>query len=345
MNLLKEIGLQAEKAERILAEAPPSLPPDLGDVEEPQEDGAVSKIIDAIFTVPNGKMRAVLAMSSSELKSIYLTTNGAVKFVESLTDKMLDTIASDDTFFKVVGSKFEMADVVNVSKSDRPLVVLLNIDDNLIAQLSESEISGHKEVRDFLIEAFSQANYVATLNAPAIKSAHAATKEDFSVTKFVAAYPDKNLITAAREEEEQQQPIPEPPAPEEAKPEPTTVPDLGHIEEPKVEETAVPTPRSLLLSEIEAILPAMPVKMDLSPVPPPAVVAPPAQPAIPAKQELKPMPKAEAQLVGEISINRSAIEDALRQALASEKRATKWTFTIKRNSQGFIETIEAQANS
>ena len=65
----------------------------------------------------------------------------------------------------------------------------------------------------------------------------------------------------------------------------------------------------------------------------------------PPKQELAKVPEVKEEIVQitEPPINKEAIENLVRSTLANEKKPQKWNFVIKRNDQGFIESIEATA--
>lgn len=258
------------------------------------------------FMVPAGSVRGVLLLTEEQFTS-YVSPKGDEKFALSLTEGDLNTIASDKSFFKLTGNMFTPGDVSFESDKDR--AILLNIPEELMEEFANSDFNSYDDARNFLVKAFSHDHYVATANHRQARLNHVQINRS-NAAKYVE------------------------------------VQDLSYVDviEEQVEEIQVVKPAVVEAKPVEAkpVVETKPVVLE--PVKP--VVAEPVRAAIPVKV-VRPVEEEKTSSPSlstfEVAINTKVIEDTMKKVLGAEKQK-KWTFTVKRDSRGFIESIEALSN-
>ena len=136
-----------------------------------------------IFDVPAGFKRGILMLTREQLKTTYSKINGYNDFVDSLSDKEMMVLTTDDAFFKIA-EEFSLDIVKEAFKSDRDVCVLLNIDERTISKLNEQDIDSIGAVRGFLRTVLNHKFYVSTLNAEAIVNENA-TRDKFAPSRLI----------------------------------------------------------------------------------------------------------------------------------------------------------------
>jgi hypothetical protein len=136
-----------------------------------------------IFEVPAGFKRGILMLTREQLKTTYSKINGYNDFVDSLSEKEMMVLTTDDAFFKIT-EEFSLDIVKESFKSDREVCVLLNIDEKTISKLNEQDIDSMGAVRGFLRTVLNHKFYVGVLNARAIVNENA-TRDKFAPSRLV----------------------------------------------------------------------------------------------------------------------------------------------------------------
>lgn len=185
-------------------------------------ESATQQVLGRIFTTPSDSTRAVLFLNDSDLKDRYLTGQGEQKIVDAATDEQIAATfphanfqleggaADANASFLFEVKDFDLTALDKPFVTKRPYAVLLNVPKNVAQHFETKSPADIEEARKVFVEIISHKNYVATLNANAIKKAGVGALDDrdereekFNIKKFITAFPVRALIDAARAEQDE----------------------------------------------------------------------------------------------------------------------------------------------
>lgn len=186
-------------------------------------ESATQQVLGRIFTTPSDSVRAVMFLNDSDLKDRYLTGKGEQKIVDAATDDQIAAIfphanfqleggatADESNSFLFEVKDFDLTSLDKPLIAKRPYAVILNVPRNIAQHFETKTPTDIADARKVLVEIISHKNYVATLNANAIKKSGVGALEDrdereekFNIKKFITAFPVRALIDAARAEQDE----------------------------------------------------------------------------------------------------------------------------------------------